>query len=73
MLAVARLVGREDMVERAVFAHDDDDVLDRAVGLAVVGMSSADRAVSPRKRCVPISDKIAAVTTVRSRNRFVVA
>ncbi len=42
MLALARLVSREHMVERPVFADDDDDVLDRAVGFAVVGMSATD-------------------------------
>ncbi len=43
VLAVARHVSREHMVESPVFADNDDDVLDRAVGPAVVGMSSADR------------------------------
>ena len=49
MLAVAWLVGRENMVESPVFADDDDDVLDRALGLAVVGVGSADRAVAGRE------------------------
>ena len=49
MLAVARLIGRKNMVERPIFADDDDDVLDRALGLAIVGVGSADRAVAGRE------------------------
>jgi len=39
MLAVARSISREHMVESPVFADDDDDVLDRAGG-PVAGMGS---------------------------------
>ena len=48
MLAGARLVGREHMVESPVFADDDDDMLDGAGGSAVVVVGSAHRAVVER-------------------------
>ena len=51
MLALARLVGREHMIESPVFAHDDDDVLDRAFGLVVAAVGATDGVSRVSVRC----------------------
>jgi hypothetical protein len=44
MLAVARLIGREEMVEGSIFTNDHDDMLDRACGQAIVVTVPSHRA-----------------------------